>query len=471
MPENKGESELSPEIAKLSDKLLKDRSSKLFFPLAEEYIKSGMLEEAIAVLKDGLRIHPGFYAARVSLGKVYFQKGRVAEAKAEFEKVTAKHPDNLLAQKKLVLIYRDEGAIEKARQICESVLLTNPKDDEIRELFSDLQRCETEKSAEAISQTSTEGDLSVQMPEGVEDICTVNQQADEAEAESVLPLSVEPQSPPEKDREVVHPESIASQIESEIHGTETPSQETASPTHPPFEAIPDSQTPQASAPASSYTVEEPSHQIPKEQTAKPQEFEGPGENNIGGGREEHEIKMAASSEEQRANFIAPGSERREGNLEEDVFYELLGTSSVRPLAAHPETPDGSEQELPDEDRRSGIDEDVPGPETVAIAELYIRQGHYEQGIEIYRKILEHDPDNAEVRQRLEDALDLANLLTKRTVEIRRTLETSMTQEPPEEVLKASSANISARSSPEQMRQAKILRLQAWLEQLKRGQNQ
>ena len=81
MPINKGEDFLSPEIGKLTEKLQKDPSSKLFFPLAEEYIKCNMLEEAIIVLTDGLKTHPGFHAARVSLGKVYLQKGRAGEAR------------------------------------------------------------------------------------------------------------------------------------------------------------------------------------------------------------------------------------------------------------------------------------------------------------------------------------------------------------------------------------------------------
>ena len=72
---------LSPEITKLSERLAKDPTSKLFVPLAEEYIKAGMLEEAVAVLMDGLKAHPGFTSAHVTLGKVYLGKGQIKEAK------------------------------------------------------------------------------------------------------------------------------------------------------------------------------------------------------------------------------------------------------------------------------------------------------------------------------------------------------------------------------------------------------
>ena len=154
MPINKGEDFLSPEIGKLTEKLQKDPSSKLFFPLAEEYIKCNMLEEAIIVLTDGLKTHPGFHAARVSLGKVYLQKGRVGEAKTEFEKVVTQNPDNIMAQKKLAFIYREDGNIEKAQQICKAILLSNPKDLELKSLLAELEKLQSNSAAKMVSQAA-----------------------------------------------------------------------------------------------------------------------------------------------------------------------------------------------------------------------------------------------------------------------------------------------------------------------------
>ena len=64
-----------PEIVKLSERLVKDPTSKLFVSLGEEYFKAGMLEEAVtSFLLDGLKIHPGFISAHLMLGKVYLEK-------------------------------------------------------------------------------------------------------------------------------------------------------------------------------------------------------------------------------------------------------------------------------------------------------------------------------------------------------------------------------------------------------------
>lgn len=141
------DSSLSPEILRLTDKLTKDPKSKLFVPLAEEYMKSQMLDEAVMVLMDGLKIHPHFLTARVTLGKVYLEKGKIAEAKAQFEQVMAASPDNLFVHRKLARIYKEEGQVERARKSCQAVLSQNPKDAEMRSLMEELN-AEQSRSAE-----------------------------------------------------------------------------------------------------------------------------------------------------------------------------------------------------------------------------------------------------------------------------------------------------------------------------------
>lgn len=55
------------EIERLKEKLDKDPNSKLFIPLAEEYKKAGMFDEAVDVLLKGLERQPGYMSARVAL--------------------------------------------------------------------------------------------------------------------------------------------------------------------------------------------------------------------------------------------------------------------------------------------------------------------------------------------------------------------------------------------------------------------
>jgi len=133
------------EIEKLRMRVEKDPTSRLFLPLAEEYRKSGMLDEAIGVLLGGLAQHPTYSSARVALGRIYLEKDMVSEAKTEFEKVVSVVSGNLFAHRKLADIYRDLGDAEKAASEYKTVLALNPLDEEA---FASLEAIEGKKAEE-----------------------------------------------------------------------------------------------------------------------------------------------------------------------------------------------------------------------------------------------------------------------------------------------------------------------------------
>src|SRR3989304_6204787 len=118
--------------------MVKGKMSRSFIPIAEEYMKSGMFDEAISILKEGLQTYPNYLGARVSLGKAYLEKGMIHEAIREFESVVQLSPDNLLAHRKLVSLYKDLGRFDDAIKGCETLLMFNPKDKETAELLSNL---------------------------------------------------------------------------------------------------------------------------------------------------------------------------------------------------------------------------------------------------------------------------------------------------------------------------------------------
>ncbi|HXZ24661.1 MAG TPA: tetratricopeptide repeat protein, partial [Nitrospiria bacterium] len=143
--------ELLPKIAELSAKLQKDPGSRLFVPLAEEYIKAEMLDEAVQVLTDGLKKHPDFHVARVTLGRIFFQQGKFAEAKREFEEVVKVNPDNLVALRKLAVLYRQSRALDQARRCCDTLLAANPKDAEILQLLQEIKAAQGKDEQSEIS--------------------------------------------------------------------------------------------------------------------------------------------------------------------------------------------------------------------------------------------------------------------------------------------------------------------------------
>jgi tetratricopeptide (TPR) repeat protein len=127
------------DIEKLKEKFDKDPNSKLFLPLAEEYRKEGMLDEAIDVLQKGLEKHVTYTSARVLLGKTFLEKGMMDEARKEFEGVIKIVPDNLFAHKRLAEVYRDTGETDLAIKSFKIILRLNPMDEESISNLRDIE--------------------------------------------------------------------------------------------------------------------------------------------------------------------------------------------------------------------------------------------------------------------------------------------------------------------------------------------
>lgn len=154
------------DIEKLKKKVEKDPLSKLFVPLAEEYKKRGMVDEAINVLLNALENQPDYTSAMVALGKMYLHKGMLLEARGEFEKVINIIPDNLLAHKRLADIYYKQGEIDRAVEEYQITLNLNPNDEESKAMMLELKPLEEEAEPVPSGQTNDSQD-SADMPERV----------------------------------------------------------------------------------------------------------------------------------------------------------------------------------------------------------------------------------------------------------------------------------------------------------------
>ena len=127
-------SRIDPPTALLIDRLAtavaKDPRSKEFLPLADEYMKVGMWQEAAGVLEDGLKVYPGFVTAMVALGRVYDQLSQPVKATVILEEVVKQRPDNLRAHRILAKLYHAEGKADLALLSCRAILSANPTDEE-----------------------------------------------------------------------------------------------------------------------------------------------------------------------------------------------------------------------------------------------------------------------------------------------------------------------------------------------------
>jgi tetratricopeptide (TPR) repeat protein len=126
------------EIDRLATQLATNPRSKAFLPLAEEYCKAGMWEEAVGVLEDGLKYYPGFITAMVVLGRAYDQLNQPTKARAVLEGAVKLSPDNLRAHRTLIKIYAAQGLTEEALKSCHVILAMNPRDEEVLSLRASL---------------------------------------------------------------------------------------------------------------------------------------------------------------------------------------------------------------------------------------------------------------------------------------------------------------------------------------------
>lgn len=131
------------EIDRLALALAKAPGSKVFIPLAEEYGKAGMWQEAAAVLEDGLKAYPNFITAMVALGRAYDQLNQPVKAVAVLEEAVKLSPDNLRAHRTLAKIYVAQGAKEAALRSCDIILGVNPQDQEALSLRAALDPSDT----------------------------------------------------------------------------------------------------------------------------------------------------------------------------------------------------------------------------------------------------------------------------------------------------------------------------------------
>ncbi len=123
-------------ISHLTQKLMNNPASRAFVPLADEYLRQNQLDDAIAVLTEGIGRHPTYVAARMMLGNACQRAGRITEAKRAFEEVVRIHPENALAYKKLAVLYRDAGQMGETVEMCNKALMIDPHDRQAKSILA-----------------------------------------------------------------------------------------------------------------------------------------------------------------------------------------------------------------------------------------------------------------------------------------------------------------------------------------------
>lgn len=353
------------DIERLKEKISRDPNSKLFVPLAEEYKKAGMLDEAIEVLTGGLENQPGYLSARVSLGKIFIDRGMLREARTEFEKVIAAIPDNLYAHKKLAEIYKELGDKDKATKELRTVLKLNPLDDWAAASLSEIE----------------------QQP------ATLPEKLPVPETEEVIPVD-----------EKTPDASL--------------SEENMGPWRPPFVPAEELQVKEKEVPEFALDAKElkpggPSGEI-KELREEEIEETALSEEDMAIWKSHAEsLKSVEEAAAEEVTMPEPVVEADEIALPEPVTEsETEAIPAEEPLSFEGIL---NEEAIAVEEATPLFQEKEPQGEeglTIGNADRYIVDGKYFSAMNIYRKILAREPDNKQALQRVEELRALLKLLGK-----------------------------------------------------------
>lgn len=118
--------------------------SRVFAPLAEAYRKLGMTDEALKILKEGIKRHPGYVLGYLVLAQCYHDQKKNDAAYQTLLPLTPHHRDNPGLQKLFAQVCLELGNLEEALETFKYLLFLNPRDKhvatQVHALEDDLQK-------------------------------------------------------------------------------------------------------------------------------------------------------------------------------------------------------------------------------------------------------------------------------------------------------------------------------------------
>jgi len=422
MPEEK-DFELSPRIEELQEKLTKDPKSRIFLQLAEEYRKSGMPEEAITVCQEGLKHHPGYVSAKVTLGKAYLDLKKVDEAQQIFEDVIEQAHDNLMANRNLGDIYYMKGFSEEALKHYKVINMFNPNDQFVADRINEISAQVAEPEPIAVGEISKEKEAEVEEKAEIEPTA-LEQEEVEAPAELFLEEEIAKEEPTEEIQP--EPEPIAVSEVSEEKEPEVVPEER-------IEIEPAIEEPKEAEAVELILEEEPAKKeeeidlekykttqkyIPVEMEKKekiPPAAEAPIVEEV----KEELPQEELAKEEEEAPSVVETPLMDEIAIEGEGIPEVqidLTTEEVTEEEATPKveidlTDEEAEVAAPEIAIEKGakVEEKALEPEekeieSATLAELYAKQGLIDKAIETYQRLLQKDPETLWIKARLEQLI-------------------------------------------------------------------
>ena len=141
----------------MSDELAMDSGALIFATLADVYLSSGMVDEAISILKDGLSRNPTYTLAKLMLGRAYYMKDDIKEAVKILEGIYDDARGSENTNLYLGHCYKKLGEVDKAIKYYELTCKINPENKEAKQglevlkpKFVKVEKVKVEKAPEPV---------------------------------------------------------------------------------------------------------------------------------------------------------------------------------------------------------------------------------------------------------------------------------------------------------------------------------
>ena len=120
------------------EKQFSENPRRVFARLANEYRKSGDSDRAIEMCRAHIPQQPGYISGHIVLGQALFDLGEMEDARQTFETALALDPENLIALRQMGDISRQRGETSAAQGWYQRLLDVDPQNEEISAIVASL---------------------------------------------------------------------------------------------------------------------------------------------------------------------------------------------------------------------------------------------------------------------------------------------------------------------------------------------
>ncbi|TVP55043.1 MAG: hypothetical protein EA351_11755 [Gemmatimonadales bacterium] len=360
----------------------RDPEGRAFAPLADAYLRKGDLDEAHALLEDGLGRIPDFTSGHLIAARVHRARGDDEAFRTSVERLLEIDKDNAAGLRLLGELREVEGRPREALDAFRRALAANPEYDDLE---SRITRLEMDAPAESTRHSETD-----------ESDRAGGEAGSEFESDSVP--EVERDGVDELEAERAHPAIEDDAFQLDDFGAVELSEEDDHSQGDPFDlAWEEPPVPE----------EGPAEEDPFDEEAFSADDPSPPDPDVS---TEPELSPEATLESERGSPVpeaagwSPGTGSsaladadREIVLEGEPAGELPLPASDRPEFDPPDSEDSKDSEA----TGAGPREDSPTV-TRTLGELYFRQGLSMRAIEIYEDLVRRSPDDDALKERLQE---------------------------------------------------------------------